>query len=173
MSAEQPATPQLPDSNPIDKLIPLIATTTNTWLEKAMQDIQQQVIQKLDKSRDEIVLKLLGFDKDSWRGNWSLDHCNGRAGESAAGTFLRNTHAEAIKEWLSNFQAPLLSPKDKKDLEKRFKDIYLRECESSVYNMAKSKAERDMCELLESITPSKQIDNYLKTVSLIDPPQTN
>lgn len=173
MPAEQPATPILPDSNPIDKLIPLIATTTNTWLEEALSKIESQVIQKLDRSRDEIVMKLLGFNKDSWGGNWSLDHCNGRAGESAAGTFLRNKHAEAITEWLSNFEAPVLSAKDKKDLEKRFKDAYLRECESSIYSMAKSKADRDMRDLLDNLAPSKQIENYLKTVSLIDPPQTN
>ncbi len=106
--------------NPLDELLPVIAQAVADWQAIHTPDaIKKRVTKLLDESREEIVFKLLGFDK-SWEGKWKLDHCNARSGESAAGDYLRNVQADAIKEWLSTIPLPTISPKMLADFKKQY-----------------------------------------------------
>jgi len=81
-------------SNKINEVI------TN-WEEDTLENIDKDLPRILNKHKDEIVRKLLGFNKDSW-GKWELDHCNGRNGNSPIGERLANKQREIINTWLDN-----------------------------------------------------------------------
>lgn len=68
------------------------------WLTQHEQNIESVIHRMLDRRLEEIVAKLMGFSIS--REQWELDHCNGRAGESAAGDWLRNKAGAAVKDWL-------------------------------------------------------------------------
>jgi len=76
----------------------------------------------LDSHTEEAVAKLLGFD-NKW-GDWEVDHCNGRQGESAAGDWLRKTAKEEVDKWLAKQAGALpdLSPAQKKALREDYRN---------------------------------------------------
>ena len=83
---------------PMKEVIPLIEKAINEWHAKNQpEDIVEYIHKKLDKSRDEVLLKLMGFNKDTWKGDWVLDHCNNRSGNSIAGDYLKLVQQDAIK----------------------------------------------------------------------------
>lgn len=118
------------------------------WMNEAEVEIETKIRRMLDRRLQEIVGKLMGFDT-RW-GDWELDHCNGRAGESAAGDWLRSQAGEAVKAWLSE-QAGNLPPLPKnaaKALQKSYTDRLLDEAES----LLKRKAQEDAAALVAGLT---------------------
>lgn len=68
------------------------------WLKENEPKIEQLVRATLNRKVDQVVLKLLGFDHRYE--SWQVDHCNGRAGDSAAGDWLRERAGAAVNTWL-------------------------------------------------------------------------
>jgi len=160
--------------NPLDKLLPAISEAVVEWEEKnTPKKITTTIHKMLDTNRDTIVKKLLGFDSDRWSGKdvWSLDHCNGRAGESAAGDYIRKTAQTAIQEWLSQVKMPTLSASEIKTMQHDMKQVYRNRVGDQLYKLMTSKADRDATELFNQITSSNNIDNYIKAMQLINTPQ--
>lgn len=74
-------------------------TAKDSWLEKNTEaEVQKQVHKILDERKTMVVAKLLGFDS-RW-GEWEVDHCNGRAGNSIAGQYLASVASREIKKWM-------------------------------------------------------------------------
>lgn len=154
--------------NPVDDLIPVIANAIEEWKQKnTATEIKKKVVTHLDKSAQEILLKLLGFD-NHW-GSWSVDHCNGRSGNSTAGDFLKEIQGVAIKEWLQQVKLPEMPAALKKNLQAEMKHQYAKALRYELENAVNRKASQDAEVLLKSITSSNQIDNYIKTLKLINP----
>lgn len=154
-------------SNPIDSLLPLIASAIAEWKAKNNEHlIKEKVTTQLDKEAKQIMLKLLGF-KDEY-GGYQLDYCNGRAGESSAGDFLRRTQADAIKTWLSTVAMPSLSPKEEGVLRGSMQKEYFYRFKAQALQSAKQQAEADAKELIQQISKSMQADNYAKLLQLIE-----
>lgn len=78
----------------------LIDTTIQEWEKKTLATLKKETITKLEKHKDEILLKLLGFDTEYGTRGFKLDHCNGRAGNSPIGIEIKQMHQEAIDTWL-------------------------------------------------------------------------
>ena len=78
----------------------LIDTTIQEWEKKTLATLKKETITKLEKHKDEILLKLLGFDTEYGTRGFKLDHCNGRAGNSPLGFEIKQMHQEAIDTWL-------------------------------------------------------------------------
>ena len=78
----------------------LIDTTIQEWEKKTLATLKKETITKLEKHKDEILLKLLGFDTEYGTRGFKLDHCNGRAGNSPIGIEIKHLHQEAIDTWL-------------------------------------------------------------------------
>ena len=99
---------------------------TEAWLEENAdrETVNRSVRRALDARREELVAKLMGFDR-RWGSDWEVDHCNGRAGESAAGDFLRSLAVEGVKEWLSEQAGnmPDLPKKAVQALRMEYRDI--------------------------------------------------
>jgi hypothetical protein len=161
--------------NPLDELLGHIAVAIEKWkAENTPEKIEAVINRKLDGHADTIILKLLGFDNKWASGTWELDHCNGRAGNSSAGDFIKEHSGEAIKRWLETVAMPSPSPKVTEQLKKSCRDAYQRAFEQRLGESIRMKAQRDADALLAKVTDPTQFDNYLKTLALLEAkPESN
>ena len=150
------------------EMVQLIDTAIDKWLAvNTPEEITKSVNSRLDTFKDEITLKLLGFDKSYGDRNWSLDHCNGRSGNSPAGEYLRDTQSVIVRQWLDKVPLPELSPSQLKSISIDFGDMYLRALKKSLTALVETKAKEDSQKLLDEIINTDSIENYLKAKELI------
>lgn len=155
-------------NNPVDDLLPVIAEAVEQW--RTANDpvtIKSKVKRELDESSKEIMVKLLGFSRD-YRG-YSLDHCNGRSGNSPAGDFIIQAQAEAVKEWLSTVAMPVLTEAEKETLETSCRKHYVDYFRRSLIEQVRKKAQSDAAELINLISQSNNFDKYQELLKLISP----
>lgn len=156
-------------TKPIDELLAHIATAVEQWKqENTPEVIKRTVNDLLEKESKTIVLRLLGFRSD-W-GRWELDNSNGRQQSSAAGEYLREHQAEAIKEFFSKVSViPELTSKEIAQLRKSAKETYHYRLTDAVRTLAGEQADKDAKALVAKVVASDQIENYLKLSRLINP----
>lgn len=116
------------------------------WLEKI--DVKARITQLLDARMEEVVAKLLGFNS-RWRGEWEVDSCNGRMGESAAGDYLREKCGVAVKEWLDKAAGDL--PPLPKAAVRSLVSRYHEMLERAILGEIQKKAQRDAQAMVESM----------------------
>lgn len=162
-----------PKLNPIDEHIETVANAINYWKSSnSPEHLKQTVLKQLDDQANKILIKLLGFDASYGKDSWQLDHCNGRAGNSTAGDFIAQHQSEAIKEWLSSVAMPSLSEKDKAAIRKSCQKEYEERFRQALHWEVQKRADTDAKALVDALVASKQIDNYLRAMALIDPPSS-
>lgn len=148
----------------------LIDTAIDKWLAlNTPEEITRTINSKLDDYKEEITLKLLGFDKNYGDRVWSLDHCNGRSGNSPAGKYLVETQSVVVKQWLDQVALPELSPNQLIKLSSDFSEMYMRALRKSLTTLVETKAKEDSQLLLNEIINTESIDNYIKAKELIQP----
>jgi len=157
--------------NPVDDLIGDIANAANEWVERQKVLLVPEITGRLNKARDEILMKLLGFDKD-YGGSWKVDHCNGRNGQSIAGDFLKVTQQAAVEDWLKQVPLPVLTDELQEVLRADIQKQYEYTLRHYASEYARAKAKKDLEALVAEIVPSKQIENFLKLRELIEQPTT-
>ena len=141
------------------------------WLaQNTPETIQKNCLNILNKSKDDILRALLGFEKDSWGSQeWKVDHCNGRAGESAAGDYLRRHQQAAINQWLSQVDMPKMTPSMKKSMEKEalymFEKTFRRTLEAKVTKYAEDQASAFFNSIIES--QKNQVNAQMKALELL------
>ena len=159
--------------NPIDSVLPVIAQAVIEWqVNNSPEAIKKKVTKLLNTSSDEITYKLLGFNKDSWDGQWTLDHCNGRSGESSAGDYLKNVQAKVIKEWLEGIPMPVMTPKILAGFQKQYQAEFNQRLEYKMSQLIKVEADKRATELFNSISCSTQLNDFLQVMKLINPEGT-
>ena len=141
------------------------------WLAKnTPETIQKNCLNILDKSKDDILRALLGFEKDSWgRQEWKVDHCNGRAGESAAGDYLRRHQQAVINKWLAQVDMPEMTTSMKKSMEKEALDMFKREFTRTLEAKVTKYAEEQATTFFNSIIESQktQVNAQMKALGLL------
>lgn len=157
--------------NPIDSRIPVIAQAVEEWKqqnsEKALADKTKRL---LDTHSEQVVMKLLGFNKDRWNdSNWELDHCNGRSGNSTAGVFLEKAQAETIKEWLSTVAMPKLSELATKKLQKSIKEDFQRYYERALNEWVHVEANKAAEDFFDKLVSESAINKHMQAMELISP----
>lgn len=110
----------------IENTLQEIVFNTNTAIEAWKEEntpekIKENVFNKLNKNKEEILLKVMGFNKN-W-GRWELDHCNGRSGESYIGDYLRQVQQKALEEWARQIDLPKIDTKLTEILQKEILTI--------------------------------------------------
>lgn len=135
----------------LDKVYIWVNQAVQEWLKKNDEKkIKRDVEIRLDKHRNEIIHKLLGFN-DRW-GQWEVDHCNGRAGNSAAGDFLRRHAQDKIEAWFkSQIDFPALPEKAIIDAQAE----YMRELKNQLFVNVKHKAKIDAQKIIDDIVISE------------------
>lgn len=127
--------------------------------------VAEQLTKVLDESRDQIIRTLLGFKVDNWgRMEWAVDHCNGRAGESAVGDYLRRVQADKIHEWLETADLGELDEGMVKNMRKEFNSIYTGRLQRLVTSHANKLAQEHFDELMkqDALGDLAQIDELLQ-----------
>ena len=85
---------------PIYEHIALIEEAIQSWKESNNPaSIKHSVTKKLDGAKENILLQMLGFEY-SYRGTFKIDHCNGRAGESMIGTYIKENVEHSLQEYM-------------------------------------------------------------------------
>ena len=112
--------------------------------------IAEHVRSTLNKYRSQVLLQLMGFKYDHWGNKLEVDSCNGRAGESIAGDFLKQTALQQVQDWIAKQIAAddgLLKLTKKEQTELRaayrsvFKDYIRYRLKESAEKSAKARAE--------------------------------
>lgn len=112
------------------------------------EKIRTKIRKMIEGKVDEIVLVSLGFEKDRWGNNstWSVDHCNGRAGESTIGKMIadmaRHEINKTIQQMISNghFTVPKsVQTAMDKEFNEYFKSYNFRQ---EIHKLAEEKAHR-------------------------------
>lgn len=108
-----------------------VQAQVNTILAKEIAEnwtedkIRRRVQKMLEENFSVIVKTQLGFSKSSWGGNWEVDHCNGRAGQTIVGDRIAAAAVQAVEDVIikgcteGKFK---LSAADIKVMEKEFTD---------------------------------------------------
>lgn len=159
--------------SPVDMMLNDIAKSMEEWAVDQRASIGTKVTQRLDKHRDDILMKLLGFDKDSFAGDvWKIDHCNGRNGNSPIGDFLKTSQEVTVKEWVAQIPLPKMTPAFKARITKQLQSTYESEISARVRGMAWNKADTDLQELLDTVCQPTLLEKIKMTHSLIIPTTT-
>lgn len=155
---------------PLNGILNYVLKGVMDWQAKnTEQHIKKAVHERLDKARDTIVLKLLGFNASSFVGTWELDHCNGRAGESAAGQYLRKVQSEAIQKWLEQIEIPdvKLPGTVIAKLRRNMRNEYESKLLQNMYALALKYAEADAESMFDEITKADRLHNIQKLMDLL------
>ena len=156
----------LEELNPINDLLDIVLKSINEWKTTNTEEvITQRVHDLLDKNAKDVVLLLLGFSNS--RGKWEVDHCNGRAGESAVGDYLKQVKQEAIKSWLDNVELPKMDKTLSADMHKELKRDYSNFVKKYLYDYAREQAKDTAQEIIKSVFSTAKADAVLKVAKLL------
>ena len=111
--------------------------SVNKWFNKWAKTYEQQLHRILDRSAEKLVLSMLGLE-GTLDGRWRIDHCNGRAGESVVGRWLKERCTQAVGNWLLKFQEQL--PPPPQDAIDAVREEYAREFRWKLKDAIKSRA---------------------------------
>lgn len=143
-----------------DELETLMAKTVSDWYENLeAQDYETKIKRQLTSCYDSLVLNLLGFKRDNWGNKYmEVDHCNGRAGESFVGSFVKaKAAAEANRIFEIAFERldpdKLVTNEMLEALEEQFKEDFKRSLRDRVRQLAERKASEVAEDVVAMLVP--------------------
>jgi hypothetical protein len=129
----------------IKRVVKSAGKAAEEWV-KSKEDIAGEIKSLLDSKLEEVTMKLLGFNNRY--GEWEIDHCNGRFGDSAAGDWLRDKAGDAVNAWLTKQAGNL--PELPKTAIKSLRENYLSVLENQLRVKLTEKAKADSDAILKS-----------------------
>lgn len=162
------ATESTKETNPFDGIIDTYVNAIEIWKKNnPPEKIEQAVQAMLDKESQQLTVKLLGFD-NRW-GKWEIDHCNGRAGESAAGDYLRKTQQQAIQDWFSKMKMPQMSAALKKEMNAFAVEKYTKGLKEAITAAVQQQITQDTQRIMASMNSSDALAPYQQAMKLLNP----
>lgn len=151
----------------LQTLVPIINGAIHEWLEKQNPEaIRKKVFDTLEAAKDEVAPKLMGFNKGSFGRGWEIDHCNGRAGESAMGDYMRKHQAEGIQQFIDQLKLTSLRPFTQADIQ-GLRSEYRAVVISKTREAVRARAERDANHLINQLSVDDLVSLIQKTQQLI------
>lgn len=151
------------------QLIQQIEKILDEWHQTNKEsDLRKLIFDKLNKSRDDVLYKLMGF-KPEYNNIWNIDHCNNRSGNSIAGDYLKATQGAVINEWLAQVAMPVLTEQMKHNLKASYQAEYQRVFQAKVKEFAAKQASDDAKEAVDLLAKGFPIDGYLQLKGLLEP----
>ena len=151
----------------LQSLVPIINEAIHEWLEKQNpQAIRKKVFDTLEAAKDEVAPKLMGFNKGSFGRGWEIDHCNGRAGESTIGDYMRKHQQEGIQQFIDQLNLVSLRPFTKVEIEEMRKE-YRQRVINKTREAVREKAESDAIRLVNSLSVDDLVSVIKRTQELI------
>lgn len=125
--------------------------------------IVTRIRSRLDRNVEATVAQLLGFRNRGWAGRdeWEVDNCNGRAGNSIVGDYIRKKVGVAVEAWVDSFAGalPTLPRETIAALRKEYVDAYRNALRRRLGELASERAEEKAREMIaaldEEATPSE------------------
>ena len=147
----------------------IASSAINQWVkENDEQKIKASVIDELEKQKKTILYKLMGFSVNSFNGSWEIDHCNGRAGESSAGDYLKRVQADAVNDFLNKIKIPAPNKKELEQFRETYRNEMNRNLIEAMREAATSDARKLAKQLIEEVLPSgNPIEQYQELLKLI------
>lgn len=153
---------------PVTDVLAAVSAAVETWrANNTPENIESTVHHRLNQARDDIVLKLLGFDRE-YSDSYRLDHRNGRQQHSIVGQHIASVQAEAIKKWLEEVPMPTLTPKMKKDLQGEMRASYYYALRSAAQDAAARQAKADMDSLCNQLLDKENVDKFLTLLKMVE-----
>jgi hypothetical protein len=150
------------------RTVDIVHQAIDAWLKlNTDEDLTTRVHKLLDENQKKIVLTLLGFE-NRW-GGWEIDHCNGRAGQTPVGEYIKVTHEAAIKEWLEQVKLPPMPASAKKEIEAEMRRTYTNEVREYMRKRVIERAQADVDALLSTLSVDEFIVDMKKVHKLIKP----
>jgi len=159
-----------------EELSVAILKAREKWIEenlKSPQDLAAKVSDHLDRQVNTILGQLLGFD--SRYGNWEVDHCNGRGGESLVGNFIKEIAGKEAAGWLLDKMVPLpeLTKPQIKALRNDFSKRYEEKVRDELRGLIEKKAKEDAQRIFEAAIRIGEVRSLSpparETVGVADP----
>jgi hypothetical protein len=126
----------------------VVGDAVDSWRKRNTPDvIRRRVRDVLNSRRDELIIKLAGFD-NKW-GRWELDHTNGRA--STMDMYIREVAGNAVREWVRHSiqDLPIMTTEMQAALKMEYEDRFEREVRHRIVLLAQERANRAMDEMLD------------------------
>lgn len=162
-----PVPEPMPMQEALQSLVPIINGAIHEWLEKQNpQAIRKKVFETLEAAKDEVAPKLMGFNKGSFGRGWEIDHCNGRAGESIIGAYMRKHVEEGIQQFIDQLDLVSLHPFTKteiKDMRRDYRERLINRTRQAV----RDRAESDAIRLVNSFSVDDLVSTVQRTQELI------
>jgi len=151
----------------LQSLVPIINGAIHEWLEKQNpKDIRKKVFDTLEAAKDEIAPKLMGFNRSSFGRGWEIDHCNGRAGESIIGDYMRKHQHEGIQQFIDQLNIASLHPFSKEEIEDMRKE-YRQRVINKTREAVRARADIDAVRMVNQISVDDLVTAIQKTQQLI------
>jgi hypothetical protein len=134
----------------------IIAEASEQWLEQHDESgIRSWVRGTLDRNRDEILHKGLGFEKDAWSG-WRIDHRNGRM--SVISEHVKETAMDEAQKWLTEQcgALPTLNKQEIAALRNEYRTTYYNSLKERLRGLAVQRASVRASELLSQFTTTEE-----------------
>lgn len=132
----------------------IVDNAWNEWCDDkgSKEAIAAFVRRRLDNGVNDIVLSLLGFEKNSWNGEWRIDHCNGRSGQSVIGDYLRTNAEASVRKWLDNIgELPELPKATKKEVMNEYLSEYRRYLAVRLRELANERARTEAKRMIDEV----------------------
>ena len=151
----------------LQSLVPIINGAIHEWLQKQNPEaIRKKVFDTLEAAKDEVAPKLMGFNKGSFGRGWEIDHCNGRAGESSIGDYMKKHQAKGIQQFIDQLELAKLRPFNATEIQvlrKEYREIVIRETSQAI----RARAERDANHLVNQLSTDDLVSAIQKTQQLL------
>lgn len=144
------------------ELVPIFHTQVSTWIDRFKANIESEVDKMLSSHINELFLKILGLEKDTW------GDIRTKRGYERIETILENKAVAQIDKVLDCSMSAALT--------KKVRAGYKREFESQLVRITRKKASDDAdaianfihTELKNSAICLEDIQSYIKTFHLIE-----
>ena len=125
-----------------EQLAATITSNIDKWLEHNKEkDIKEALYNQLDSEKEQIIGNLLGFSKSWSSDRWEVDHCNGRAGESAVGDYLRQIAATEINNWFKSIQLKKPTKAFQIGVTKEYTHLFQQKVKAKLHDLADKQAD--------------------------------
>jgi hypothetical protein len=142
----------------INEILEEADTKAKTWLLKTQSKMSEKVEQLLDTQFENTILKVFGFN-NHW-GDWEVDHCNGRSGESNVGDWIKKHAEKDFTKWIEKNvkRLPKIPPKAIESLKKDYQETLLRRLREYLYTAAEAEAKQ----IIDKYIKERFIENEVR-----------
>lgn len=135
-------------------------------MDRTVGNFIEKLPKMLEQKLEKLVAKCLGFEIDSWNGEWKVDHCNAR--QHTLSQFISQRSQDIANSLIGKFEWNP-EPGHVEALKKDFLDNVKRRVREKFYDAADKKAQQIVEQLLQETVNPEEIRAMLTSDDLYNP----